>query len=172
MRSDGSLRLALLRHAKSDWSAPGQPDHERPLSLRGRLAAPLMGAWLAEQPWRIDLAMVSTAVRAQETWTRLSPLLPEKPVVWSEKDLYHAAPDEMMRILRSAPSDAETVLMIGHNPGLEDFANTLTSPVAGEAVGDFPTAAIGVFRLEAKSWGKADFGRFALEAYEKPKTLV
>ena len=172
MRSDGWNRLVLMRHAKSDWSTPGQPDHDRPLNQRGRLAAPLMGAWIADQGLRIDLTLVSTAVRALETWSRLAPLLPEKPVLWREKDLYHAEPAVMLQTIRRSPDDAETVLLIGHNPGLEEFAANLTPSTDGDMADDFPTAAIGVFRLEEENWRKADFGAFTLENYARPKTLV
>ncbi|MEL6980296.1 MAG: histidine phosphatase family protein [Pseudomonadota bacterium] len=167
-------RLALLRHAKSDWSTQGEPDHARPLSLRGRLAAPLMGAWLAEQPWRIDLALISDAARTRETWARLAPLLPQTPPIETLEALYLAEPEAMLAALRKAPDKARTVLMIGHNPGLEQFALRL-GDAQSPRPGAFPTAALGVFRLDgaaAPSWDCAAFGDFRLEAYEEPKGLV
>lgn len=170
--NDGYRRLALLRHAKSDWSVDGQPDRERSLNQRGRLASALIGAWIAEQSWRLDLAMVSDAVRAQETWKRVAPMLPEKPVVWTEPQLYHAEPDDHLSVLRKAPDDAQTVLMIGHNPGLEAFAAALTPTDALDAAEVFPTAAIGVFKLRARDWARADFGDFELLEFERPKSLV
>ena len=169
--SDEPRRLVLMRHAKSDWSTFGQEDHDRPLNLRGRLAAPLMGAWLAEQPWSIDLALVSSAARTQETWARLAPMLPEKPAFRTEAALYHAEPETTLQLLRAAPAEAAVVLMIGHNPGMEALAARLT-PAGAATATRFPTAAIGVFRLEAADWSAAGYGRFTLEAFEQPKSLV
>lgn len=164
-------RLVLMRHAKSDWSTAGRPDHGRPLNLRGRLAAPLMAAYLAEQPFAIDCALVSDAVRTQETWARMRPLLPDGPEPRLEPQMYEAPPDALLAALRAAPDAAQTVLMIGHNPGMETFAAMLTAPGSARP-GRFPTAALAVFHAALPSWAEAGAGRFGLEAYEEPKGLV
>lgn len=163
-------RLILMRHAKSDWTA-GQPDRERPLNRRGRLAAALMGAFLAEAPWPIDCALVSDARRTLETWERMGPLLPNAPAPQSTPSLYEAHPAALLMALRAAPETARTVLMLGHNPGLAEFAHTLAAPAAARP-GPFPTASLAVFLCEAPTWREAAPGGFRLEIYEEPKGLV
>lgn len=163
-------RLALLRHAKSAWDDPTLPDHDRPLNLRGRLAATLMGAWFAEQPWRLDAALVSSSRRTQETWARVSQQLDAPPEQIVAPEIYEAETIALLRALRTAPADAETVLMLGHNPGMEEFAARLGAP-ASPRPGAFPTATVAVFTTEA-AWAQADWGRFALVDVERPKTLV
>lgn len=171
MPADAERRLVLMRHAKSDWSAPGQPDHARPLNRRGRLAAPLMAAFLAEQDWRIDLALISDAARTRETWERMRPLLPDVPAPRLEPRIYEAPPEALLAALQDAPDDARAVLMLGHNPGIDEFAHLLTAPGSPHP-GRFPTAALAVFRTAAPRWRDAAPGGFTLEAYEEPKSLV
>lgn len=164
-------RLVLLRHAKSDWSTPGQPDHARPLNLRGRLAASLMAAWLQEQPWRVAHVWVSDATRTQETLERLTTALPTATVE-TTSDLYLAEPEEMMTVLRRTPDMAETVLMIGHNPGLEAFAADLCAPSSPRPPA-FPTAAVAEMTLcGPMSWRDARARAWRLETFEQPKSLV
>ncbi|MEL6793653.1 MAG: histidine phosphatase family protein, partial [Pseudomonadota bacterium] len=106
-------RLLLMRHAKSDYPA-GIDDHDRPLNRRGRLASALMGAYLAEMETVPDLAYVSTAARAQETWARMglgAPMEPRAP-------LYHASAETMLDMAAEAPDEVETLLLLWHQPGI------------------------------------------------------
>lgn len=172
-------RLILLRHAKSDWSGPNEPDHDRPLNLRGRLAAPLMGAWIAELAaeggWGVDAVLSSTSLRTRETWERLAPLIDRPPAPIFDNEIYLADPETMLEALRKAPETATTVLMLGHNPGIETFAMRLAAR-GGPKPGRFPTAAAAIFEAadsgQVARWADADFGVFQLIAFETPKTLV
>ena len=170
MNGNPVKRLILMRHAKSCWDDAALGDHDRPLNLRGRLGAVLMGAWLAEQPWRIEAALISTSVRTRETWVRIAPQLAGAPTPRFEGRIYEATPEALLETLRAAPGEAETVLMLGHNPGMEEFSAMLAAP-EGARPERFATSATAVFETE-RPWAEARGGGFRLIAFEAPKTLV
>ena len=169
-------RLILFRHAKSCWADPDLPDHDRPLTQRGRLAAPLMGAWLAERGYVPNLVLCSSSLRTIETWRAAQPLLPQAPPPQILRDLYHADPDAMLRILQSAPDSAETVLIVGHQPGIGAFARKLaaaaTSAGPARAFQKFPTAACAVLDLPVARWADAAFGTADFHSFAAPRELV
>ena len=134
--------LVLLRHAKSDWSV-GCADIDRPLAPRGRRQAPDAGAWLAKHVDAIDLAVVSSAERAQATWRLVAESLEAPPRVTVSDEPYAASAEELVEVVAGLPEEARTVVLVGHNPGLEDFAAMLT----GEDVA-LPTSAIAVIDID------------------------
>ncbi len=156
-------RLVFMRHAKSSWDAPTARDHDRPLNQRGRLAAALMGAWLRDQPWTIDLALVSTSARTRETWERMGVAA---EAVEARAALYHAEPEALWDAARSAPAAASTVLVLAHNPGLEALLGAL--PGGPRRV---PTAAVAMLEFEG-DWSAAGPDVARIAAYEEPKSLV
>src|SRR4051794_39009153 len=109
------LRLLLLRHAKSDRPA-GVADLERPLNPRGRKAAPLMAAYLVEQGLRPDLALVSPLKRTQETWEPVCQAFRQTRMDLV-KEIYEAPAPVLLSAVRAA-SDASSLMLIGHNPGM------------------------------------------------------
>lgn len=128
--------LFLLRHGKSSW--PDKvPDHERPLAPRGKTAVPLIARQLQSLVGdaamdRIDLALVSSARRVQETFARLAGVIAGlSPVV--EPAIYEARPGTLLALVQSLPSATRTVLMIGHNPGFHALAVYLASPGASDS---------------------------------------
>ena len=143
--------LILLRHAKSDWSG-GEPDADRPLAPRGIRQAPQAGAWLAGYVRRLDLAVVSPAVRARATWDLVSAELDERPEVVLDERVYAASGRELLAVVGGLPPDAETVVLVGHNPGLEELVSHLT----GETV-ELKTSAIAVVDLPS-GWAEVDAG--------------
>jgi phosphohistidine phosphatase len=153
--------LILLRHAKSDWTG-AEPDQRRALAKRGRRQAPEAGRWLDERAGVIDLAVVSTATRAQQTWQLASAELAEPPPVRDEGRVYAASTSQLLRLVRELPADAHTVAFVGHNPGLEDLATTL----AGRSV-EMPTSALVVIGWDG-DWGHAGAGPAALLASGRP----
>ncbi|MGH1525981.1 SixA phosphatase family protein [Leifsonia sp. L25] len=116
--------LILLRHAKSDWSGSVR-DVDRPLAERGRTQAPLAGRWLADHADPIDLALVSPARRARETWELVSAELAPAPPVRFDDRVYAAYADTLLDVLRDVPDDLGTVILVGHNPGMEELASLL-----------------------------------------------
>ncbi len=157
----GRRLLILVRHAKSDWSGD-EPDHDRPLAKRGRRQAPEAGRWLAEHIGGIDLAVVSTAVRARQTWELVSAPLAAPPSTRLEDRAYAASASALLDIVRALPDDAATVALVGHNPGIEDLASTLT----GHWV-SMPTSALAVIGLSG-GWGTAGTAEADLLASGRP----
>lgn len=132
--------LVLLRHAKSDRSG-GERDVDRPLTRRGRRQAPEAGRWLAAHR-APGLAVVSPARRARDTWDLVAAELVQPPEVRVDDRVYAATARELLEVVRELPEDAATVVLVGHNPGLEDLAALLTG--AGVAM---PTSALVVLAV-------------------------
>ncbi|TWV56019.1 histidine phosphatase family protein [Streptomyces misionensis] len=154
--SSGPLRrLVVLRHAKSA-RPEGVPDHRRPLAPRGLRDAPAAGRALAEADLLPDLALCSTAVRARQTWQLASAEWGTPPPVRHEPRLYAADVSTLLAVVRETPPEVETLLVVGHNPGLEDLVLTL----AGDGLDDtldrlrakFPTSAIAALAWHATGW--------------------
>lgn len=116
--------LVVLRHAKSDWSG-GESDRDRPLAKRGRRQAPEAGAWLAANLGRIDLAVVSPAERTRETWRLVSAELDRTPEVRLDDRVYAGSGRVLWAVLAGLPDRVSTVVLVGHNPGVEDLVEQL-----------------------------------------------
>lgn len=144
--------LVVLRHAKSDWSG-GEPDRERPLGRRGRRQAPEAGQWLAGNLPEIDLAVVSPATRTLSTWELVAAELDAVPEMRVDERVYAAWARELRAIVDELPDEATTVVLVGHNPGVEDLVQEL----AGESV-EMPTSAIAVLTWDG-SWSDAGTAR-------------
>ncbi|MEU3790090.1 histidine phosphatase family protein [Streptomyces fructofermentans] len=148
-------RLVVLRHAKSAWPDL-VADHERPLAPRGRRDAPAAGRALADSDCLPDLALCSTAVRARQTWELAAEQFGTPPPVRHDARLYAADVRELLDVLREAPDEARTVLLIGHNPGLEDLVLTLAGDSLDDSLDDvrtkFPTSAIAVLAWHGSGW--------------------
>ncbi|WP_137813327.1 SixA phosphatase family protein [Gandjariella thermophila] len=117
--------LVVLRHAKSAWPED-TPDAHRPLADRGRRDAPAAGRWLRTHLDRIDLVVCSPAVRARQTWELVSGQLKTPPAVREDERVYEASAETLLAVTRDLPGDAHTVVLVGHNPGLEDLVALLT----------------------------------------------
>lgn len=163
--------LILTRHAKSDWDDPMLEDHERPLNGRGKRSADAMGKWLNEKGFRPDEVLCSTAVRTRETWERMAVGFggAEIAVRW-EALLYHAGPQEILDRLRTA--EGETVLVLGHNPGIGiAAANLALEPPKHLRFMDYPTTATTVYRFDIDDWAEADWRGGRVEAFVVPRDL-
>lgn len=168
-------RLILFRHAKSDWSQEEQDDHNRPLAERGRRAAGPMGAWLAGRGFRPDLVLCSTARRTRATWELARGAFSPSPKATFDADIYHASPDALLQVVKNAPSGIQTLMIVGHNPGLEQFVEMLASkgdPEARRALSaKFPTAAIAVLDFPFDDWASVKPGSGRLDRFATPKSL-
>ena len=133
--------LILMRHAKSSWTIPGCPDHDRPLNTRGRRSTALLGPWMRQTGWAPDEVLCSTATRTQETLQGLQLNAPVSLL----RDLYHADRHTMGQIL--ANGKGACILMIAHNPGIAEFArNLVRNPPDHPRFYDYPTGATLVVR--------------------------
>jgi phosphohistidine phosphatase len=130
--------LIVLRHAKSDWSG-GEPDIDRPLARRGLRQAPEAGQWLAAHAGRLDLALVSPAQRTRSTWELVAAQLTDPPEARVDVRLYAASGGQLLAVLRELPDDLSTVVLVGHNPGVEDLVERLTGRLV-----ELPTSALAV----------------------------
>ncbi len=169
-------RLYLLRHAKAERDADSGEDFDRPLAARGRRDAESLGRELSAKNWRPDLIVTSTSVRTLETAAHLTAAWPTLISITKDKDLYLASAARIMSCVRAAPDSAGSLMIVAHNPGLEEFALKLAGHVAGDALRrmqkKFPTCALAVFDLSIDHWARAspDFAR--LIAYFTPKDLA
>lgn len=167
-------RLLLLRHAKSAYPQ-GVTDIDRPLGPRGRAAAPLMGDYIAREGLRPDHAMVSPARRTRETWEAIAPLL-EGTTQETVPSIYEAPAGRILDAIRSAPERVETLLVIGHNPGLGDAALRLVGEGPKDLRRDlrekFPTAALAVIEFESEGWEAVAEGAGRLLRYVRPRQLA
>ncbi|MER6133199.1 histidine phosphatase family protein [Streptomyces sp. NPDC001815] len=148
-------RLIVLRHAKSAYP-DGVTDHERPLAPRGRRDAPAAGRALAAVDCLPELALCSTAVRARQTWDLTAAQWGTPPPVRHDARLYGADVPELLEVVREAPAEAKTLLLVGHNPGLEDLVLTLAGDSLDDALDDvrtkFPTSAIAILAWHGGGW--------------------
>jgi phosphohistidine phosphatase len=162
-------RVYLLRHAKSSWKHPELPDHDRPLAGRGRRAAKAILRHMRAQELVPELVLCSSARRTRETLERIEPALRHAPVR-VERELYGASAHELLARLRRLPDDLESVLVIGHNPGMHELALELAGS-APELAGKFPTAALATLAFHGSAWG--ELGPEATELVEltRPRDL-
>ncbi|MEV0641453.1 histidine phosphatase family protein [Streptomyces sp. NPDC050619] len=152
----GPLRhLVVLRHAKSAWPE-GVADHERPLAERGRRDAPAAGRALAEADLLPDLALCSTAVRARQTWELASAQWGTPPPVRLDPRLYAADASDLLAVVHTVPVEVDTLLLVGHNPGLEELVLDLAGDALDDALDEvrakFPTSAIAVLAWRGTGW--------------------
>jgi phosphohistidine phosphatase len=143
--------LLLLRHAKSSWKHSELADHDRPLNKRGKQTAPLMGTLLQDEDLIPDFILCSSAVRAHNTALLVAKACNYDGEIKQTRKLYMADPQDYLEVLREAAEEHGRVLVVGHNPGLELFIETLT----GEAIA-MPTAALACIELSVKRWGDLD----------------
>ncbi|MFE3106063.1 SixA phosphatase family protein [Kitasatospora indigofera] len=174
MSDEPTRRIVLLRHAKADPKERTEyPDHERPLTPRGRLDAPRSGRWLAASGPAPDHALVSTSARTRETWELTAAELPGPPSAAFEPRLYRAGAGEILALLGQLPDDTATVLVVGHNPGFRDLAGSLAGHGPHEVRelmehAGFQTAGVAVLSFTG-SWTDLGPGRARLDAYWSPR---
>ena len=168
-------KLFLLRHAKSSWDDPAVEDFDRPLNGRGRKDAKRMGRYMAEQGIRPGMALVSAATRTRATWDLIEPHLEGVPVS-IEEGLYEASRHDLLARLRRLDEHMESVLLIGHNPGIGRLAEALAEhhgkpETLDLLAGKFPTGALAVLHLDIAHWGELEAGRGLLAAFVRPRDL-
>jgi phosphohistidine phosphatase len=165
--------LFLLRHGKAAWPE-GISDHERPLAPRGWNTVPLVAEGLKWMVPHIDLALVSSAKRTQQTFEALSTIVNAIPKR-DEPRIYEARPSLLMGLVKGLPNDAHAVLIVGHNPGLHELGLTLAGPSSdGDALDrlerKLPTS--GLMHIEfVCDWKDVDEGLGRLAHFVTPSVL-
>jgi phosphohistidine phosphatase len=169
----------LFRHAKSDWAEGGLKDHERPLSERGRTAAPQMAAYMKSKKFKPDVILCSTARRTVETYDALKEVLGDAIPVRFEDTIYLAEPNKLVERLKWLEDDVKAAMIIGHNPGIAQLAAYLTrSPEDADEEklhkrmrDKFATAALAVIKVPIKVWADLKAGAGRLADFMRPKDL-
>ncbi len=166
-------QLFLLRHAKSSCDDLSVPDHDRPLNKRGRKAAALMRQFIRFEGIRPDLVCASSAKRTLQTLEALEPW-DRPPAVEIKPALYHAPPQKILELVRDIPDSSRVVLLIGHNPGLQEFAKLLAGrgddALVGRLAEAFPTGAMAKFEIDC-DWPQANEGSGRLTSFVTPREL-
>jgi phosphohistidine phosphatase len=166
-------RLYLLRHAKSSWKDPSLADHDRPLAGRGRRAAGAIAGHLRAQGIEPELVLCSTARRARETLELIEPAL-GTPELRIEPELYGASASTLLDRLRGVPRGVGSVMLIGHNPGLERLALDLArpAPAVRELEAKYPTAGLATLTFPGPGWRALDRGAAELIGFVRPRDLA
>jgi phosphohistidine phosphatase len=172
-------RLILLRHAKTENDAPSGRDRDRRLDERGHRDAAEIGTWLAGRPLFPDLVLVSSAVRAKQTWELAWAAMKDRgppPQVDVLPELYAADPAQLLQSIRNASvSDPKQLMLVGHNPGLHELALALTGggdAGARQALAEnLPTSGLAVFEFAGDDWNDVAFRRGGLVIFVSPKLL-
>ena len=158
-------RLYLLRHAKSSWDDPTLADHDRPLAPRGRRAAKLIAKHLGRKRISPELVLCSPSRRTRQTLKRLSPGLGKNADVRIEPELYAASAPLLLEVLHEVPDEIGSVMLIGHNPGMQDLALSLAGTGS-----EIPTAGLATLELNG-TWLELAPGSAELLSLVKPKEL-
>jgi len=171
-------RLFLLRHAKSARDDPFLDDFDRPLNKRGQRAARAMAEWLAARNLHPDLVLCSAALRTRETLAAVRPALGATTEVQVDKNLYLADEQTILDILATLDERAQPpaqVMVIAHNPGLEDLALRLVPPAEAETrkriATKFPTCAFVDLSFAVEDWADIGPARASLNAYLAPNDI-
>ena len=176
-------RLMLLRHAKTEHAAPSGHDQDRRLDERGRRDAAAVGTWIGRHPPLPDSVLVSTAVRAHQTWEIARDAIKDavrertpKTRVEFLEELYGAEPAQLLRIIRMAEvTDPARLMLIGHNPGMHELALMLSG--SGDAAAkkgledNLPTAGLAILDFAIDDWSEVAFRRGKLVRFTSPKLL-
>jgi len=167
-----SRTLILLRHGKSDWST-NNDDFDRPLKKRGKNASRQVGKWLSANQRVPDFVITSPATRAMQTAEIACEAMGiNKEDIYSRKHIYLATTEELLYVLEDCPEQAQCVMLVGHNPGLEELLyylvnGTMTIPEDGKLM---PTATLAILEMP-DTWAQLQTGSAKLEFLLRPREL-
>jgi phosphohistidine phosphatase len=161
------LTLYLLRHAKSSWADESMQDFDRPLANRGREACAIIGEFIREKGIDFDLVLVSTAVRTRETMELVKERAKLRCEVRYDERIYEATTSQLLEVIAEVADDRESVLLVGHNPGIADLLALLTSRHV-----QVPTATFAKIEISASEWSANLANNGTLAWIVRPKELV
>jgi phosphohistidine phosphatase len=167
-------RLMLLRHAKTERAEPGQRDRDRKLMKRGRADAPSLGAYMEHHGLIPDLALISPAARAQETWDLAADAFAKPPRAQTDDRIYSAGPHKLLQVV-AEPRRANKLLIVGHNPSLHEFALQLIASgdveVREQLREKLPTSGLVVMDLPIDDWADLRPHSARLERFVTPRLI-
>ena len=160
--------LYIVRHAKSSWADPMASDFERGLNDRGKRDAPKMGKRLKEKEIHPDVIISSPAKRALSTAKKIAEIIKfEKERVNTDSRLYYADEDTILSVLQGINDSQDIAMIFGHNPGLTDFVNAISSEEIN--IDNIPTCGIVAFSLQVESWKDITWKSAKLQSFDYPK---
>jgi phosphohistidine phosphatase len=164
----------LLRHGKSSWSDPSLSDIDRPLAPRGERAAKLIAEYMRRNRTRPALVLCSPSLRTRQTLEAIEPSFGRSCSIELSAELYGASEEELLERVRAAPESADPVMLIGHNPGLQQLALALSTRGAEltRLREKFPTAALATIGVESESWAALEPGDGELLDFVVPRQLA
>lgn len=166
-------QIFLLRHAKSDWSDPFLADHDRPLNKRGRSAAHNIGKYLKLKNIQPDLITCSSAVRTQETLACFQEKAELTSHIKYDSILYGASADQILAVIQCQPPEVSSLMIIGHNPGIEDIALNLTGTDPSNQLPNIydkvPTGSLITYEFGVNSWAHISLKSGTLTSFVRPK---
>ncbi len=168
--------IGLFRHAKSDWHDARARDFDRPLNQRGRIGAALMGVHIREEGTRWDRVIASPAARVTETIECAAQAAHSRiPINWDRR-IYLASSATLLDLLREQDGELRSILMIGHNPGLEDLIFDLvpddgSSPLRETVEAKFPTATFAILEADVERWRDLEDGTARIVHLTRPRDL-
>src|SRR5215510_12834511 len=160
------LTLYLLRHAKSSWDDESKQDFERPLTSRGRKACAVVGELIEEKGIDFDLVLVSTALRTRQTIELVKERAKFRGEVRYDERIYEATVAQLLEVISQVDNDRKTVLLVGHNPGMEGLLNLLTG---GEV--RVTTANLAKIKIKATKWSASLANKGTLDWIIRPKEI-
>lgn len=165
----------LLRHAKAVPQEEGGPDRERALEQRGRRAAQAMARWISDHRVTPELVLCSPSLRTRQTLDIVAPAFPRPPQILLEEGLYLATSRQLLARLHELPEATGSVMLVGHNPGIQELAIALadvgSGPAAARLADGFPTGALAHFEVGVP-WAALERHRARLVTFVAPKELM
>ena len=167
--------LTLLRHAKSAWDDPVERDFDRPLNGKGRRAAARMGRWMKDEGLAFDAVIASPALRVRQTIEGIEDGFGQPLKASFDSRIYMASAVTLLDIVHGIDDVCERLLMIGHNPGMEDLVLLLVPETPGgprsEVEMKYPTAAIAELNFDGARWADLDERTASLARFTRPRDL-
>lgn len=168
--------LGLFRHAKSDWNDARLRDFDRPLNRRGRKGAAIMGKHIKDYGRKWSRVIASPAVRVTQTIELAAEAAGSTPPIIWDRRIYLANSLTLLDLLREQEGNPESIIMVGHNPGLEDLIFDLvpddgSSPLRDIVEEKFPTATFAVLELAINRWDEVEEGCARLVHLMRPRDI-
>jgi phosphohistidine phosphatase len=171
-------RLITFRHAKSGWDQPALRDFDRALNDKGKRAATTMGRHMRQLGMGFDTVIASPAVRVAETLDAMFDGYGKRPTVGWDRRVYLASAPTLIEVVQEAPDTAETIMLAGHNPGIEELVLRLSTDAgeeeirARDEIGEkYPTASVAELTFDVEHWADVDEGRGHLVRFVRPRDV-